>query len=302
MSISQSYYQTLYTCPIVELSHYAAVHHLKGKIYAYLDFGGATGSAKDGLAEGMLAIAYENGLLTRGQAIVEASSGTFAAALTIAARAAGHPVILAVPESLSLARQNALKALGAKLVFSGAFYGRAGAEQLAEQIAQEKNAYFTNYFSNDFNPEYHRRITGKTIVKAISQTTPSLVDAVVCGVGSGGTITGVGETVRAWTNDVKMIAVEPYESQALGGGFLGKHHIPGLGAGFVPNNYNPYVVDLVYSVTSGDAVRAAKEVLRTDGIPACVSAGAALFSARQLMETGESQNALCIFSGRQMYD
>jgi cysteine synthase A len=302
MAICSHYFQSLYRCPIVELSGYAAAHKLSGKLYAYLDFGGATGTAKDGLAQGMLALAVQSGKLAPGQTVIEAGASSFSTALTLAARAAGHPVILAVPESLPAQRQAALKQLGAKLVFSGALYGRKGAEKLAAETAQRCGGYYVDYFNNDDNPEYHRRVTGNTIVKAISGESHSLVDAIVAGVGTGGTITGVGETVKAWTNDVRIVAVEPYESQAISGGFVGRHNIPGIGAGFVPENYNPYVVDLVAAVSSGDAAQAAREVLRTDAVPACTSAGAVLYAARELIEKEQSSAALCIFSGRQTYE
>lgn len=300
--IVKNYYQTLYRCPIVELAGYVRAAKLPGRLYAYLDFGGPTGTAKDGLAEGMLALATESGKLHPGQTVVEASASTFAAALTVAARAAGHPVVLVVSESLSAQRQATLKALGAKLEYSGALYGRAGAEKLARAIAQRLDGYYVDYFANDDNPEYHRRVTGPAITEAIRTETSSLVDAVVVGVGSGGTITGVGEVIKAWTNDVRIVAVEPYECQAIGGGFPGRHKIPGLGAGFVPENYNPYIVDTIVAVTSGDASRAAQDVLHTDAIPACVSAGASLAAARQLLENGTSKAALCVFSGRQLYE
>ncbi|WP_419510088.1 pyridoxal-phosphate dependent enzyme, partial [Candidatus Allofournierella excrementavium] len=120
--------------------------------------------------------------------------------------------------------------------------------------------------------------------------------------GSGGTVTGVGEHVKAWTNHIRMVAVEPYESQAIGGGFIGRHGIPGLGAGFVPQNYNPYIVDRVVAVATGEALRAARDVLRTDAIPAAPSAGATLFAARTLLEQGKAKSALCVFSGRQLYE
>lgn len=294
----KSYYQSLYTCPVVKLGGYARQHGLQGEILAYLDFGGATGSAKDGLAQSMLALAAARGALTPGQPVVEASSGTFGAALTIAARLSGHPVTLAVPETLAPERQAYLKSLGAKLMYGSALQGRKGLEALARRTAGECGGYYMDYFANDDNPEHHRRVTGPAILKA----TGAGIDAIVAGVGSGGTVTGVGEHVRAWHDHIRMVAVEPYESQAIGGGFLGKHGIPGLGAGFVPENYNPYVVDIVLAVTSGDAQRAAKEVLRTDGVPACVSAGAALFAARQLIEKGRAKRPLCIFSGRQIYE
>ena len=188
--------------------------------------------------------------------------------------------------------------LGAKLLYSSPLDGRRGMEQLARQTAESCGGYYMDYFANDDNPEHHRRVTGPAILKA----TGGQIDAVVAGVGSGGTVTGVGEHIRAWHDHIKIVAVEPYESQAIGGGFVGKHGIPGLGAGFVPANYNPYVVDLVMAVTSGDAQRAAREVLLTDGIPACPSAGAVLFAARQLIEKGKARRPLCIFSGRVTYD
>lgn len=302
MAIEKQFYQTLYRCPVVELSGYTTRFNLPGKIYAYLDFGGATGTAKDGLAEGMLAMAVQQGKLRPGQPVVEASASTFAAALTLAARASGHPVYLAVPESLNQERQAQLKAYGAKLVFSGALYGRKGAEKLARETAEKVGGYYVDYFANDDNPEYHRRITGPAVVKAIAGEDSSLVDAIVVGVGSGGTITGVGETVKAWTSDVRIVAVEPYESQAITGGFVGKHSIPGIGAGFVPDNYNPYVVDMVAAVTGADAIQAARDVLRSDTLPAGASAGAALAVARRMLEKGQSKAVLCMFSGRKIWE
>ena len=222
----------------------------------------------------------------------------FAVALTIAARHSGHPVTLTMPEGVPDERKKLLRSLGAQLAFSSPLDGRRGAERLARELAEAQNGYYTNYFANDLNPEYHRRVTGPNILKE----TDSRLDAVVIGVGSGGTITGVGEYLRAWENTVKVVAVEPYESQAIGGGFPGRHGIAGLGAGFVPENYNPYVVDTVLTVTSADAERAAREVLFFDGVPACTSAGATLAAAVQLMGMGKAKRPLCIFAGRRMYE
>lgn len=295
MPVLENYYEHLYHGPVVSLRGYCAHHRLQGSILAYLDFGGATGSAKDGLAEGMLALAAEQGLLAKGQPIVEASSGTFAVALTIAARHSGHPVTLTMPEGVPDERKKLLRSLGAQLAFSSPLDGRRGAERLARELAETQNGYYTNYFANDLNPEYHRRVTGPNILKE----TDSQLDAVVIGVGSGGTITGVGETVKAWTNDVRIVAVEPYESQALSRGLTGSHGIPDIGFGLVPGNYNSYVVDNIAAVTTADAVRAAQRVLRTDAIPASPSAGAALHAAAQLIANGKSRSALAVFSARQ---
>lgn len=293
-----NFYQTLRACPIVELRGYAAAHGLKGKLYAYLDFNGPTGTARDSLAEGMLALGAEHNRLAEGQTLIEAVSGSFATALTLAGLTAGHPVCLVMPEDAPALRQEYLLRLGAKLRLSPAQAGLHGARTLAKQLAEEKGWYYTDWLANDDNPEYHRRTTGPAIAKAIAREGKSLVDAVVVGVGSAGTITGVGETVKAWTNDVRIVAVEPYESAVLSGGFAGKHNITGLGFGLVPENYNPYVVDNVVAVTSADAARAAQHILRTDAIPAAISAGAALQAAASLIANGTVHNALVVFSAR----
>lgn len=297
MPILKTVYEHFCNCPVVELSGYTSRHTLSGHIYAYLDFAGPTGSAKDGLAQGMLALATARGTLTKGQPIVEAGNGTFAAALTICAQRMGHPVFLVVSPTISAERKLALQSLGARLIVSqDVLNGRKATWALARSVASEKNGYFLDYFNNDDNPEYHRRITGPAVLKATENG--ALIDTIVAGVGSGGTITGVGEHVKAWTNHIRMVAVEPYESQAIGGGFIGRHRIAGLGAGFVPENYNPYIVDRVMAVSSGEALQAARHVLRTDAVAACPSAGAALFAAKQLIEKGRANNVLCMFSGR----
>ena len=272
MPIYPNFYQTLSACPIVELRGYAAACGLKGRLYAYLDFAGPTGTARDGLAEGMLALAIEKKKLISGQPIIEAASGPFAAALTLAGLTAGH---------------------------SPARSGVNGARRLAAQTAAANGWYYMDWLANDDNPEYHRRVTGPAIVQSIAREGKSAVDAIVIGVGSGGTITGVGETVKAWTNDVRIVAVEPYESQALSSGLTGSHGIPDIGFGLVPGNYNSYVVDNIAAVTTADAVRAAQRVLRTDAIPASPSAGAALHAAARLIANGKSRSALAVFSARQ---
>ena len=299
MSIFPNVYQTLTPCPIVELRGYAAACGLGGKLYAYLDYGGPTGTARDGLAEGMLALAAQRGVLAPGQPLIEAATGAFAAALTLAGRTAGHPVWLCMPEDAPPLRQEALLRLGAKLLLSPDRDGLAGARALARSTAAQKGWYYTDWLANDDNPEYHRRTTGPAIAQAIAREGPSLADAVVIGVGSGGTVTGVGETIKAWTNDVRIVAVEPFECQALGGGLPGRHGIPEIGFGLVPENYNAYVVDNVAAVTTADAARAARQVLCTDAIPAAPSAGAALHAAAQLLTSGKSRAALAIFSARQ---
>ena len=294
MPILHSYYQDVYRCPIVRLDGYSAQHGLSTGILAYLDFGGATGSSKDGLAETMLAFATERGTLQPGMPVVEASSGSFGAALAVSCATTGHPCILVVPSNLPIAQRKRLQDLGAHIIACSSS-GRRAMERVAEDTAKRYGGYYTHYFSNDDNPEYHRRVTGPQIYKNAGDA----IDAIVIGVGSGGTITGVGETVKAWTNDVRIVAVEPYESQALSSGLTGSHGIPDIGFGLVPGNYNSYVVDNIAAVTTADAVRAAQRVLRTDAIPASLSAGAALHAAARLIANGKSRSALAVFSARQ---
>lgn len=298
MDIKRSYYQTLYSRPVVQLGGYCAKHGLPATLYAYLGYGGATGSAKDALAEGMLALATEKGLLAPGQTVVEASSGSFAVALAIACAHSRHPLVLCMSANVPAARQRMFTGLGAKIALTSHLYGRAGLERRAREAVERTGGYFINYFANDLNPEFHRRVTGPNIARA----TGGALDAIVAGVGSGGTITGVGEYIKAWYPDVRMVAVEPYESQAIAGGFVGAHSIPGLGAGFVPENYNPYIVDAVLPVTSQEAAETAREVLQTDAVPASASAGAVLCAARRLMDENEEvRRVLCIFAGKETY-
>lgn len=298
MTLYPNIYRTLAPGPMVELRGYASSCGLPGRLYACLDYGGPTGTARDGLAEGMLALAAQRQVLAPGQTLIEAGSGAFAAALTLAGRTSGHPVCLAMPDNTPAARQELLSGLGAQLLFSPAREGPAGARALAAGWAQKRDWYYTDWLACDDNPEYHRRVTGPAIVEAIAREGSSLVDAVFIGVGSGGTITGVGECVKAWTNDVQMVAVEPYECQALGGGLLGSHGIPDIGYGLIPENYNPYVVDKIAAISSADAARAARTVLLTDAVPASVSGGAALAAAARFLAEGRSRSALCLIPGR----
>ena len=297
MGILQSYYQDVYKCPVVELSGFSGRHGLQASIAAYLDFGGATGTCKDGVAETMLALATERGTLRPGMPVVEASSGSFGAALAVSCATTGHPCILVVPQALPVSRRQHLQSLGARIVVCSSG-GRKALDRVAADTAARYNGYFTNYFANDDNPEYHRRVTGPQILKAAGDS----IDAVVIGVGSGGTITGVAEYLKAWNSMVRIVAVEPSECAAISGGMVGHHGIAGIGPGFVPENYNPYVVDTVLTVSTADAERAAREVLFFDGVPACTSAGATLAAAVQLVGAGKAKSPLCVFAGRKMYE
>ena len=287
--IYPNFYQTLSACPIVELRGYAAACGLKGRLYAYLDFAGPTGTARDGLAEGMLALAIEKKKLNAGQPIIEAASGPFAAALTLAGLTAGHPVVLVMPEDAPALRQETLLRLGAQIRHSPARSGVNGARRLAAQTAAANGWYYMDWLANDDNPEYHRRVTGPAIVQNIAREGRSAVDAIVIGVGSGGTVTGVGETIKAWTNDVRIVAVEPFSSPVLTQGTAGPHKIQGIGAGFVPETLDTSVYDEVIAVTNEDAFSTGKELARTDGVLTGISSGAALWAATQVARRPENE-------------
>ena len=231
MPILKSYYQDVYRSPVVRLDGYSGRHNLDSSILAYLDFGGATGTSKDGLAETMLAFATERGTLQPGMPVVEASSGSFGAALAVSCATTGHPCILVVPSSLPIARRKRLQDLGAHIVVCSSG-GRKAMDRIAEETAKRYGGYFTHYFSNDDNPEYHRRVTGPQILKNAGEA----IDAIVIGVGSGGTVTGVAEYIKAWNSMIRIVAVEPAECAAISGGFIGQHGIAGIGPGFVPEN------------------------------------------------------------------
>lgn len=297
VKVFNNYYEAVYHGSVVALSGYSGRYGLSSSILAYVCFGGATGTIKDGVAEAMLALAANRGDLKPGMPVVEASSGSFGAALAIACAVSGHPCILVVPSSLPVTRREHLQSLGARIVVcSGG--GRRALEQLARDTAKRFGGYFTNYFANDDNPEFHRRVTGSRILHAVGDK----IDAIVAGVGSGGTITGVAECLKAWNSMIRVVAVEPSECAAISGGFLGHHGIAGIGPGFVPENYNPYVVDTVLPVSTTDAERAARDVLAYDGIPACSSAGATLVAALELMKRGMCKCPVCLFEGRKTYE
>ncbi|MBC5581237.1 pyridoxal-phosphate dependent enzyme [Anaerofilum sp. BX8] len=285
MGVYHDYTQARGAGVLVRAGGLAARYRLEAELLCFVNFFGPTDSFKDSLAEGMIRMAEQSGALAPGALITEAASGSFAAALALAGYRTGHPVTLCLPATAPLARQKQLAALGAKLALCNYVYGRAGCEKRAAEIAAERGGYFMDHYANDLNPEYHRRVTGP----AILQATDARLDFIVAGVGSGGTISGVGEHVKAWTNGVQIVAVEPYESQVLSGGFAGQHGLAGLGCGFVPENYNPYIVDKIVPVSTGDGKKLAGEALLCDGLPLCPASGAVLAAALELARAPENR-------------
>ena len=281
--------------PLLELTHIEKDADLSAKLLAKLEYFNPAGSVKDRIAKAMIDDAEASGKLKPGSVIIEPTSGNTGIGLAAVAAAKGYRIIIVMPETMSVERRQLMKAYGAELVLSEGAKGMKGAIAKADELAKEiPNSFIPGQFVNPANPQAHIETTGPEIW----EDTDGKVDIFVAGVGTGGTVTGVGETIKAWTNDVRIVAVEPYENQVLGGGLTGPHGIPDIGYGIVPENYNSYVVDNVSAVASRDAQRAAQQVLRTDAIPASVSAGAALHAAAQLLANCNSRAALAIFSGR----
>ena len=285
MELYPNIYRTLTAGPVVELRGYAAACRLPGRLYAYLDYNGPTGTARDGLAEGMLALAAQRKVLAPGQTLIEAGSGAFAAALALAGRTSGHPVCLAMPDNTPAARQEKLSALGAQLLFSPAREGTAGARALAQTWAGKRGWYYTDWLACDDNPEYHRRVTGPQILKAAGDS----IDAVVIGVGSGGTITGVGRYLKSKNPAVRVVGVEPATSAVLSGGAPGRHDLQGLGAGFVPKVLDTSIYDEIIRVADEDAYAAGRRLGREEGVLAGISSGAAVWAAIQLARRPENK-------------
>lgn len=284
---------------LIRMPGLTAHFSLKAELLCFANFSGPTGSFKDSLAEGMIRMAEQNGALSPAAPVFGTGTGGFAAALTLAGYRTGHPVTLCVGAGISPARSRLLGELGAKLVLCPTAGGQQRLDQKAAQLAAEQSGWFADYYGDDLNPEFHRRVTGPAILKA----TESKLDFVVAAVGSGGTISGVGEYIKAWTNGIQMIAVEPYESQVLSGGFAGPHGLEGIGCGFVPDNYNPYIVDRVVPVSTGDGREAARQALLCDGLPLSDAAGAALAAALQLAADPENggKRVVAITGGRAIF-
>ena len=289
MPIYPNFYQTLTPCPVVELRGYAAANGLKGRLFAYLDFNGPTGTARDGLAEGMLALAIEQKKLAPGQPIIEAVSGPFATALTLAGLTAGHPVVLVMPEDAPALRQENLLRLGAQIQHSPARSGLAGARAMAAQTAAANGWYYTDWLANDNNPEYHRRVTGPAILQNIAREGASLVDAITVGVGSAGTVTGVGEFLKEQNPEIQVVAVEPATSPVLSKGQAGPHKIQGIGAGFVPDVLDTQVYDEIIPVENDDAFATGRAVGHKEGVLVGISSGAAVWAALQLAKRPENE-------------
>lgn len=247
-----------------------------------LEFFNPLGSVKDRIGLNMIERAETAGLLKNGMEVLEPTSGNTGIALAFVCASKGYPLTLVMPETMSMERRTLLLMLGAKILLTPGALGMRGAIAKATQLATEnpEHYFYTRQFENKFNPEIHRETTGPEIW----EDTEGLVDIVISGVGTGGTITGAGEFLKAKKPSIQMIAVEPFESQVLGGGKPGPHKIQGIGAGMIPTILNRKMIDRVIPVSTEQAVKVAREVIRQEGIPVGISSGAALAAALQVAQ------------------
>lgn len=270
--------------PLMRLTSYAAAHGLQAELVAKLEYFNPAGSAKDRPALFMIEDAERKGILKQGATIIEPTSGNMGVGLAMVAAVKGYHMILVMPETMSLERRNLARALSAEVVLSPGAEGMSGSIRMAEKLNKEiPNSVILSQFDNPANPLAHERTTAVEIW----DDTDGHVDLVVAGVGTGGTISGLGRYLKSMNPDIRVVAVEPASSPLLSGGKAGVHKLQGIGANFVPVNYSPEVVDEVICVADDDAIRTSRELSANEGLLVGISSGAAVFAAKVLAERSE---------------
>lgn len=271
--------------PLLILENYSRHHGLKAEIIAKLEYFNPAGSVKDRVALAMIEAAEKSGALKKGATIVEPTSGNTGVGLAFVGAAKGYRVILTMPDTMSQERRNILKALGAEVVLTPGAQGMKGAIAKAQEILENtESAFMPQQFENAANPEIHKKTTAQEILRDAE----GKVDIFVSGVGTGGTLTGVGSALKQANPDTEVVAVEPKDSAVLSGNSPGPHKIQGIGAGFIPKIYDESVADEIMTVDAEEAFEAARQAAKLEGLLIGISSGAALFAARNLATREEN--------------
>ncbi|MGM9972057.1 MAG: cysteine synthase A [Anaeroplasmataceae bacterium] len=272
--------------PLLELKNYNKKHNLKAKLIAKLEYFNPAGSVKDRIAKAMILDALDKGLIKEGATIIEPTSGNTGIGLASVATALGFKSIIVMPETMSIERRNLIKAYGAELVLTDGTKGMKGAIEKANELLDTiPNSFSPGQFKNEANPRVHKETTGPEIYEALD----GKVDIFVAGIGTGGTITGVGEYLKSKNPNIKVVAVEPATSPFLSKGVAGPHKIQGIGAGFIPDTLNTKIYDEIITVENEDAFRTGREFGRTEGVLVGISSGAALHAATILASREENR-------------
>ena len=291
MKIYEQITDLIGSTPLVKLKNYSANRGLEANVVGKVEFFNPAGSVKDRIAKAMLDDAEAKGLLNKDSVIIEPTSGNTGIGLASVAASRGYKVILTMPETMSVERRNLLKAYGAQLVLTEGAKGMKGAIAKAQELAAETpNSFIPGQFTNPANPAIHRATTGPEIWK----DTDGKVDIFVAGVGTGGTVSGVGEYLKSQNPNVKVVAVEPAGSPVLSKGTPGPHKIQGIGAGFVPETLDTKIYDEIITVENDDAFATGRALAREDGMLVGISSGAAVFAATQLAKRPENKGKIIV--------
>lgn len=286
MKTAKSVTELIGRTPLMELQNYSKNHKVEAKLLAKIEFFNPGGSVKDRVAKAMIKDAEDRGFLKEGSVIIEPTSGNTGIGLAAVAASRGYGMILTMPETMSVERQNLAKAYGAQVVLTEGSKGMKGAIEKAEELAKElPGSFIPGQFTNEANPRAHFETTGPEIW----EDTEGKVDIFVAGIGTGGTITGVGEYLKWKNSNIKIVGVEPKDSPVLTEGVSGAHKLQGIGAGFVPDILNTHICDEVITITTEEAYAAGKELAKKEGLLVGISSGAALAAAETIAKREENQ-------------
>ena len=291
MKIAKHLYDLIGNTPLLELTNYGKANILNARLVGKLEYFNPLSSVKDRVGFALIDDAEKKGTLKEGSVIIEPTSGNTGIGLAFVAAAKGYRIIIVMPDTMSMERRNLLKALGAELVLTEGAKGMSGAIAKAEELAKEiPNSFIPGQFVNPANPAIHRATTAEEIWR----DTDGKVDIFVAGVGTGGTVSGVGEGLKQHNPNIKIVAVEPADSPVLSGGKPGPHKIQGIGAGFVPSILDKDVIDEIITVKNEDAFEAARGVSKNEGLLIGISSGAAVHAAKELASRPENSGKLIV--------